>query len=367
MLFTTDKNTLTCYGRIFPSDGVEFMYFLERLEKEYEEIHIHLHTYGGSVVDGNLIYNSINKSTAKVVITVDGLAASMGSVIIMATPYVKIVENGYIMIHAPSGGVMGKSKDLKSYAKLLESMEANFKAKLKERTGKSDAELNEWMQTDNWFDAQEAVDLGLASEVIDAETKTPVTIEEPEDFGEEEVFNAYASLMTANTNNQSNQVNMNIKQMIITAFALEAVTADSSDTAIVEKLKSIFEAKKNEVTAAEQAKADALKELSDFKENQVKQVVEAYAKDNKLSEDKKSIYMKIGKTSGIDALQTVLQNSEDKAPNIHGMINGGSSADAKRADWDWDKWQKEDPRGLEKLAQENPEAYKELFNQKYNK
>ena len=367
MLFTTNQNTLTCYGRIFSGDGVEFMYFFERLERQYEEIEIHLHTYGGSVVDGNLMYNSINKSTSKVIITVDGLAASMGSIIIMATPHVKVVENGFIMIHAPSGGAMGKSKDLKSLAKLLESMENNFKAKLKERTGKSDAELNEWMQTDNWFDAQEAADLGLVSEVIENQTQTPVKIEEPEDFGEEEVFNAYAGLMTADTKKQSNPVNMNIKQMIITAFALEAVTADSSDTAILDSLKGVLAKKENELTAAHQAKADAVKELNDFKENQVKQVVDAYAKDNKLSEEKKSIYMKIGKTSGIDALQTVLHSTRDKAPNINGMISGGSSADGKRADWDWDKWQKEDPRGLEKLAQDSPDAYKELFNQKYNK
>jgi hypothetical protein len=96
--------------------------------------------------------------------------------------------------------------------------------------------------------------------------------------------------------------------------------------------------------------------------------VEAYAKQNKIDDEKKKVFENIGKTSGIEALQAVLETGTQKpqAPNFTGMMNAGKQGDATRATWDWDKWQKEDPRGLETMASDNAEEWNELFNKKYN-
>lgn len=368
MIFNTIDNTLKAYGTIWSGDGLAFIYHFERLQSNYDEVHVKLHTYGGSVIDGNLMYNAINKSTAKVVLEIEGLAASMGAFLLMSTPHVRMVENGYIMIHAPRVGAGGTAKDLKKQAKMLDLMQNNFVEKLVARTGLTKKQAEAYMEGDNWLDAKEAKSLGIISEIIEAKVTPKTPIEKPEAVGELEVFNAYAQLITKKSINQKSEINM--KQMIITAFALSAVSADSSDTAVMEALQAEFNTLKDAKATAEANLATAKTELDSFKENQVKHLVEAFAKQNKLSDDKKQAFMQIGKTSGVEALQTVLDSFKPtaQAPGIGDMLNAGQrGANPARADWDWDKWQKEDPRGLEALAENDIDAWEALYNNKYNK
>lgn len=367
MIFRTHKNTLKCYGHIWSGDGVSFMSAFEELEANYNDIEIRLHTYGGSVIDGNLMFNAINKSKSKVTIVVEGLAASMGSVLLVSTPYVKIVENGYIMVHAPSGGGPGTAKDLSNFAKLLNAIEINFIEKLAKRTGKTNKEAAKLMDGDNWIDAKEALQMGLVNEVIPAVTDTPLTIKEPQDLGELEVFNAYATLMINPAEHPKTKTNM--KQLLITALALSAVNTESSDTAVIEAVKAEINGLKTKLSDAETAKVEAENKLNTYKEEQVNNIVNAYAKANNLSDEKKQVYAKIGKTSGVEALQEILGDpkANGQAPNISGMIQNQSPNTGARADWDWDKYQKEDPRALEQMAEDNPEAYTALFNKKYQK
>lgn len=370
MLFTSNKNELKCYGRIYNGDGVDFIYYFENLQKNNDEIIIRLHTYGGSVIDGNLMFNAINQSKAKVQIIVEGLAASMGAILLMATPNVKIAENAYVMIHAPSGGVQGTAKDLKNSAKLLEAMENNFISKLIGRTGKSRKEVEALMVGDHWFDASQALAMGLVQEIIPAKSVAAIPIDEPQNIGELEVFNAYASLLvediptTSNVNNLNNDNEM--KQLIITAFALAAVTAESSDTAVLEALKGKFKELEKEKENAVNAQNELKQTLENYQEEQINTVIEAHAKTHTLTDEKKEIFRKIGKTSGVEALMAVLDNQPTAAPNINDMIKKGKG-DGARANWTWDEWQEKDPRGLEALAVENKEAYQKLYNEKYKK
>lgn len=370
MLFKRHQNTLKCYGKIFNGNGVDFMYYFEQMQKEHNEITIRLHTYGGSVIDGNLIFNAINQSTSNVTIIIDGLAASMGAIILMATDNVQMAENAYIMVHAPSGSVSGTSRDLKNTANLLESIETNFINKLIQRTGKPKKQIEKLMAGDNWFSAKQAKEMGLVSEIIESKNTAKISIEEPQNVGELEVFNAYASLLvddtiTANTDNNLN-TEIEMKQLLITAFALQAVTAESSDTAVLNALRSKFTDLENEKNSAEQASADLKGRLEQFQETQITAVIEAHAKTNKITDEKKEILKSIGKTSGVDALMAVLETEpQQQAPNINGLLQKGKSE--ARAGWNWDQWQKEDPRGLEALAVSDKEAYNKLFNEKYQK
>ncbi|MGQ1928339.1 head maturation protease, ClpP-related [Ornithobacterium rhinotracheale] len=373
MLFTSQGNELKCYGRIYNGDGVDFIYYFENLQKNNDEIIIRLHTYGGSVIDGNLMFNAINQSKAKVQIIVEGLAASMGAILLMATPHVKMAENAFVMIHAPSGGVQGTAKDLKNIAKLLEAMENNFISKLIGRTGKTRKEIEALMVGDHWFDASQALTMGLVQEVIPAKSTMAIPIDEPQNIGELEVFNAFASLLVKDMPTAQNETinkqntDKDMKQLIITAFALAAVTSESSDTAVLEALKGKFKELEKEKDTALNAQNELKQKLETFQNEQINAVIEAHAKTHTLTDEKKEIFQKIGKTSGVDALIAVLDNqTKASAPNINGLINKGQG-DGARANWSWDEWQEKDPRGLEALAKENTEAYQKLYNEKYKK
>lgn len=387
MIFGIKDNTLTMYGTIWEYDGTDFVYYLNALESKYSEITIRLHTYGGSVFAGNLMCNALERSNADITIIIDGLAASMGAIFILSSKKVKIVNNGYVMIHAPSSGSYGNAKDHESNAKLLRLMEENFRHKLMLRTGKSEEEISAWLDTDTWLGAQEALDFGLVSEIIPASVDTVYPSFIPEDVGETEVYNMYAALLTSiptpavsafmgfpQLQPQSKQEDLNInydntmKQLLITAFALKGVTAQSSDTAVLEALQNDFSALTTAKNIAETAKATAETKLKEEQDGRIKTIIDgaATALGKTFTEDERKTYESIGATSGVSALELVFNNVvKPKAPNIGALIQAGTTADAGRESWDFAKWQKEDPKGLEKLATSDPEKFKNLFNAKY--
>lgn len=369
MIFSKNKNEIRAYGTIWSGDGMEFVRQLSYVEQQYDEITLRLHTYGGSVFDGNLICNAIEKSKSKIHIIIEGLAASMGAIIILSATKVSMVNNGYIMIHAPSSGSYGNAKDHESNAKLLRMMENNFKDRLMARTGKASKEIEDWLSTDTWFSADEAKKLGLVTDVIAASVSTVYQDFSPEEIGETEVYNMYACALLTGTeaNNQLN-IDDNMKQLLITALALEKVNAQSSDTAILEAVQARINEIQNELKNEKTAKTNAENELKKFKDDQITAMIDAASsKGSKaFTDDEKKVYQNIGIGSGIEALALVLKNAgKSESPNIFGKMNKENGSAEGRASWSFDQWQKEDPKGLEKLSVEDSEAFKKLFNAKY--
>lgn len=362
MIIKTHKNTLTAYGTIWSGDGQYFVESLNRLERDYSEITVHLHTPGGSVFDGNLIYNALNKSKSVIHIVIDGIAASMGAIIILSAKKVSIVENGYLMIHAPSSYSGGQAKDFENQAKLLRSIEKNFLEKLSARTGKPIKEVEKWLVGDNWFDATEAKKLGLVTDIIPTQTATLFPVENPSQMEQQDVYNAYACLLTSMS--VTNKTDNTMKLALIQALALSALTAESSDTAVIQAVQERINEEKS-------AREKAENELNAFKEAQIEAVLEAAIKEKKIAETQKEVYQKIAQTSGIEALNVVLANAGSKepakaqAPNITDLIQ--KKQNTANASWTFDEWQKNDPKGLEKMSVENPEEFKRLFNAKYKR
>lgn len=365
MIIKTHKNTLTAYGTIWSGDGHYFVENLNRLERDFDQITVHLHTPGGSVFDGNLIYNALNKSTSVIHIVIDGIAASMGAIIILSAKKVSIVENGYLMIHAPSSYSNGQAKDFENQAKLLRSIEKNFLEKLSARTGKPLKEVEKWLVGDNWFDAQEAKKLGLVTDIIPAQTATLFPVKNPSQMEQQDVYNAYACLLT-NLNDVNNyKIDTKMKLALIQALALSALTAESSDTAVIQAIQERINEEKS-------AREKAENELKAFKQAQIEAVLEAAIKEKKIAENQKEVYQKIAETSGIEALNVVLANAGGKeptkpqpVPNIADLIKGKQST--TNASWTFEQWQQNDPKGLEKMSVENPEEFKKLFNAKYGR
>ncbi len=363
MIFRQKGNTLSCYGTIWSGTGTEFISAFSRLEAEHDRINIRLHTQGGSVFDGNLMYNAISKSSVPVTLFVDGIAASMGAILLLSCDDVRIAENGYVMIHAPSGYSSGQAKSHEDTAKLLRLVEDNFKDKLQARTGLSKAKVAELMNGDNWFSAEEALKVGLVSSIVPAIVQKPNTGQEPKELGELETYNLYASLMVSHntiTNNYQNTDNM--YEELINALDLQGVNAQSSKTAVIDAVKRM-------VAEANSRAERATKALADYKKKEVDTVVAQANKEGLIEDKDVATYIKIGTDSGIEALRTVLGGkTKATAPNIEGLLNQGKGgANEARADWTFDTWQEKDPKGLEAMADKETEKFQKLLNAKYNK
>ena len=375
MRFQVQDNVITTYGQIWDGDGMEFVSLFSQLEGKYNNITVKMHSYGGSVFDGNLIYNTIENSTKDIELIIIGIAASMMAIISQSRKdkKPKMVRNGFLMIHAPSGSTYGTALDHENNAKLMRSMEKNFIKLLASSIGKPESYVSKWMNGDNWFDAEQALKEGLISAIIEPESDTLTANLNPQELGAEGMYYQFTALL--NPNSEQSQINLdsNMKKPIIEALGLTGVTEQSSDTAVIAAVNAKFDAEKSEIQGKLDAEIKKRETAEAALENQVKTAVtaeiEAGIKAGKLTADQKATYEAIGTTQGIDALKTVL-GAIPARQTITGQMPSGSGKNTTavgRENWDWDKWQKEDPRGIEALSKDDPEAFQALYNQKFKK
>ena len=109
---------------------------------DVETINLRIASGGGSIVEGNTIYNALKRHSARVVTHIDSLAASMASVIAMAGDEIRMADNALLMIHNPWTMSMGGAEQLRKDADLLDKMEANIRISYG-RSNKSAEEIDE--------------------------------------------------------------------------------------------------------------------------------------------------------------------------------------------------------------------------------
>lgn len=129
---------------------------------DVQRIALRINSPGGDVFDGLAIYNMLRRHGAIITATIDGVAASMASVIAMAGDTVTMPENSMLMIHDPSGAVIGTSKDMRELADALDKIKEGLVGAYASKSGLSRGQIAELMADETWLTAKEAVELGFA-------------------------------------------------------------------------------------------------------------------------------------------------------------------------------------------------------------
>jgi len=129
------------------------------------EINVRINCRGGMVFEGIAIYNALRLHKANVHISIEGLAASIASVIAMAGDTVTIAENAMMMIHNPYGWATGDAEAMRKTAEVMDKIADSIAVSYTARTGKSIEELKALMDAETWFTAQEALDMGLVDQI----------------------------------------------------------------------------------------------------------------------------------------------------------------------------------------------------------
>lgn len=141
-----------------------------------ERIDVYINSPGGSVFEGMAIYETLKAHPASVNVHIQGLAASIASVIAMAGDSIHIGRGGFIMVHDAWSIVQGNSADLRTEALLLDKINLSIADVVANRSGNETDTVADWMSKETWFSAQEAVDAGLADRISgDAEVSDTVS------------------------------------------------------------------------------------------------------------------------------------------------------------------------------------------------
>ncbi len=145
----------------------QFIGDLKRVPADHEIV-LKIHSPGGEVFDGNAIFNALKRHPGGVTVQIEGLAASMATVISLAGAPVKMAANGFYMIHNPWGVAMGDADEMRDQAALLEKIREGMIAAYASKSGQEPEQIAAWMDAETWFSAEEAQAAGFVDEVTDS-------------------------------------------------------------------------------------------------------------------------------------------------------------------------------------------------------
>lgn len=143
-------------------------------DEALEGVEIEINSPGGSVFEGHRIYNSLREMSSRgvpITTTVNGLAASMGSVILMAGDTRRMHKGSRIMIHEASTMAWGDAKTLRKSADLLEGISSQIAGIYAERTGGDSATLRDLMLAETWMTAEQAKELNFVHSIVGEKDK----------------------------------------------------------------------------------------------------------------------------------------------------------------------------------------------------
>ncbi len=163
------KGEIILYGDIgFDITAKEFSDELKALDSPHD-IDVRINSFGGDVFDGVAIYSRLIDSGATITVFIDGIAASAASVIAMAGHEIHIAEAGFVMIHDAWVLTMGNASELRKKAAQLEAVSEQIAGIYQRRTGQEMVKIRELMAAEAEFNATQAVELGFATSVFEAE------------------------------------------------------------------------------------------------------------------------------------------------------------------------------------------------------
>ncbi len=163
------------YGEVVPDDwrasdvdtsAVSFRNAIKDLG-EVDTLNVHINSPGGSVYDGVAIFNMLRQHKASVTVHIDGLAASIASVIAMSGDKVVMPSNSMMMIHNAMSVSIGNANEMRKMADDLEKINESVINSYIAKNPELDREyLKALMDDETWLTASEAYELGLV-DVID--------------------------------------------------------------------------------------------------------------------------------------------------------------------------------------------------------
>jgi ATP-dependent Clp protease protease subunit len=155
---------------------------------EVDTINLYINSPGGSVFEGIAIHNMLKRHKAKVIAYIEGLAASIASVIPMAADEIRMPKNSMMMVHNPWTFTMGNAVELRKAADDLERIgQSAIQSYLQKAGNKLDEEtIKQLLNAETWLSADEALSYGLC-DVVEEANQMAASISE-------EVFSQYKNV-----------------------------------------------------------------------------------------------------------------------------------------------------------------------------
>ncbi len=360
---TTAEIFLYGYIDSYDVSAGDFVKELRSLEKEYANIHVRINSGGGNVFEGLAMYNAMVQSKANIETYIDGIAASMASIVALAGKKCHMSKSARLMTHQPSTGSYGTTEEHEKNVQLLKGIEKTMLAVYMGKTGKTEEDCRAAFMNgkDNWFTAEEAKENGLVDNIYDAEPvelpKTNAT-----DKTVWDVYNQkFAAVFTQKT--QTENMELNISAASKAALNITGVADASAIDAAIAVLKE--KADKVDTLTAEKDQAEtALANLKKANATAEVDTLLAQAKTNKKIMEATATQLKADYAENPAGLKAIL-DSMVPMKTVTGALKPEAEDTDETMKAEYDKLDKNG--GLPALKEKNADRFNALYKAKFGK
>ncbi len=343
-----DHAEVFIYGEIETAAQAEWLGIqLASLENEFNNCVVRINTIGGDVITGFAMWELLSSTKMNVTFMVDGIAASMGSVLIQV-PGTKVYMGKYskMMIHRVACRASGSVEEIREAADMAEKWEADIIDVISKRTGLTAKQVkNKWFDgKDHWLTAQEALDAKLIDGIKDVDYNNILNQSEMVLKNKAEFCNALGI-----ADNSSDEA--------VLSAALKAVQQNATLTTSVTNLTQERDALKAKVDGFEQSEKE--KQQAEIK-NILDKAVADKKMTNKVRKHYEDLFAKDFKST------KAIVESLPSVQTVSKFITNQQNAD-ERAKWTFKDWQKKDPKGLQEMKDKDVDQYNALFKAQFPK
>ena len=272
-------------------------------------INLRINSLGGDVFDGMAMYNVIKRREAKTTVYIEGIAASIATIIALGADEVIMAENSLFMIHNAWGGTSGEAKDMRKTAETLDKITSELTDIYVKKTGLSYDTLAEMMDEESWLNADEAFALGFIDTISDSiKVAAKYDVSKFKNITQEEIKNKLS--ININNKKMTNELkdwfNSKVEEIVTAVKGEVKVSADVAEqTAITVNLGDNEEIT-NKISEFEAKNIELSNKMSLLEE----ELVSAKGNNETLTVEVEGLNAKINKA---DAKGTELETSGDPA------------------------------------------------------
>lgn len=270
-------------------DEVTPKMFRDELAQYPGDLTVRINSPGGDVSAGVAMYNMLNEHEGKVTVKVDGIAASIASLIAMAGDHIVMLPGSMMMVHNPWTFAAGNADDMEQVVEMLKKTGESMVPIYVARTGLSEERVKELLKAETWLTAEDAVELGFADEAVEAKTS---------------LADALAKISEMTPNMQSA-----VMQPVMSMKARKAESTDDADNEPEEPVE--VPVTEPEATVEEEPEAEA-------EEAETPEVTEPEVEENNEPvKEKETVMSKQEEIAGTQVLEPKAQATPDATPKFN--------------------------------------------------
>ena len=353
-----DGACILLYGNIGSRDRVDaagVVGELMALQAQYRKIDVRINSYGGEVYEGIAICNALRNSTADINIYIDGIAASIASVIALCGKPLHMSRFARMMLHQVSGAAFGTAADMRQTAEAAESAQESLAQIIAGRCRMSADEVKSryFSGGEHWIGADEALSMGLIDSIYDIDGEIPEYSATPDDIYK-----------------QTNRLGMQPQNDKNMAFIddVRKISSSLSNAASEQEMLQHISRLENEA-AKVPALMDRVKTLEKEKAESRKALHAAFLDqmigEGRIKAEQREAYLNLMDADEANT-RKVLESLPKKQARVVDFLDGSGNGRGKDlAGMSWDEIDRAER--LAELKNEYPDLYRQKFEEKFGK